>query len=432
MISDKSYHRIFILLVAILGSACITYIYTTKLHYPPIRSDGVGYYLYLPALFIDHDITLKETARRSFDGKIPQWAGGQWIPETDSYLNSYHIGEAIMLAPFFFIGHALAALSNAEMDGFSTPYQYSAAFGGLFYLLAGIYYLQKMLRRVFSVSTVWLTLVCMTFGTNLFHYGTLDNCFSHIFSFFLFVCFLYCVEKWYSTPALITTVWVALIAGLITLVRPTNSVIFLYFIFYGVHDIASLKQRANLFASHCKLLLLGCAVYGLTLLPQLIYWKLVINRWIIISYLGAAFNFLHPQIINVLWSVHKGLFFWSPILLLATIGLFFLHRFKPALVLPTLLFMPLNLYIISSWATWDYGGSFGHRAFTESISIFAFGYAALVESISNALLKRVLVGLSLALTLLSLSLMYKYWLGIIPFNEMTWEIFTNTFFQFTR
>jgi hypothetical protein len=110
------------------------------------------------------------------------------------------------------------------------------------------------------------------------------------------------------------------------------------------------------------------------------------------------------------------------VLLLATAGFFVMRKYKRAYVLPTLVFMPLNLYIIASWRDWAYGGSFGHRAFVESIAIFAFGYASLVESQPDrAPARGMIIIASCLLVILSTRLMLEYWLGVIPFDGTTWQ-----------
>ena len=51
--------------VAMLAIAATVWIYTADLTYyegGPIRSDGTGYYVYLPAVFLDHDLTMRRTA----------------------------------------------------------------------------------------------------------------------------------------------------------------------------------------------------------------------------------------------------------------------------------------------------------------------------------------------------------------------------------
>ena len=56
--------------IGVLAIAATATIYAAHLTYynePPIRSDGMSYYVYLPALFLDHDVTMVRTAERSFE-----------------------------------------------------------------------------------------------------------------------------------------------------------------------------------------------------------------------------------------------------------------------------------------------------------------------------------------------------------------------------
>lgn len=57
-------------------------------------------------------------------------------------------------------------------------------------MTVGLLALAAILRRTFSPGVVAATLVVVTFGTNLFHYGTYDTTFSHIYSFCMVVLFL--------------------------------------------------------------------------------------------------------------------------------------------------------------------------------------------------------------------------------------------------
>jgi len=418
-----------VLLVGALGLISLTVIYGRRLNYPPIRSDGMGYYLYLPASIIDRDLTLQTTIARSFGGTSPEWAGVNRIRETNRLLIKYPPGEAIMLAPFFILAHGLTLVSGiAPADGFSVLYQAAAAIGGLCYVLLGLDMLRRLLETSFSPSVVWWTLVVMVFGTNLFHYATYDSIFSHAFSFCLFALFLYGVERWYAGPSAGRTIALAFVAGLITLVRPTNSVIFVFALLFDadINGREGVRERLSLLRRNARLLLAGALVYVGLLSPLVAYWKYITGHWIIFSYTGEAFAFSHPQILNVLFSVRKGLFFWSPVLLFATAGFFVMRKYKRAYVLPTLVFMPLNLYIIASWRNWAYGGSFGHRAFVESIAIFAVGYASLIESRPDrAPARATIIITSCLLVLLSTRLMLEYWLGVIPFDGTTWQRFTS-------
>jgi hypothetical protein len=416
--------KAFVPIVGVLGLLSLALIYGKQLNGPPIRSDGMGYYLYLPAAVIDHDLTLQRTVARSFGGQPPEWAGVNRVPNSKRLLIKYPPGEAILLAPFFLVAHvATLASASGAADGFSTNYQAAAAIAGLCYLLLGLSVLQRLLRRSYSPLVVWWTLVVMVFGTNLFHYGTYDAVFSHAYSFCLFALFLGAVERWYARPAAAATLALAVVAALITLVRPTNSVVFVFALLFGIIDGDTLRGRGRVLRAHGRLAAGGVLVYAAALSPLFFYWKHVTQRWIIFSYTGEGFDFAHPQLTNVLFSVRKGLFFWSPALLVATVGLLLMKRYKREYLVPALVFVALNLYVVASWRDWAYGGSFGHRAFVESTAVLAFGYAAVLERAFALGHRRLAVIVSCAFAALSTRLMIAYWLGALPFDRTTWQQF---------
>ena len=197
--------RFFTLTVAALGIISIIAIAALRFNFPPIRSDGLGYYLYLPAAFIYYDPSLQSIAEVFNSGQIPdvtpslwKYSGPALWEGSSNYLIKYPMGEALQMMPFFFIACATALLTSTPIDGFSPIFQYAAAFSGLFYATAGITVLWKVLERHFSQNTIMMALLGMVFGTNLFHYATYDSVFSHVYSFFLFSAFLYIIQRIYS------------------------------------------------------------------------------------------------------------------------------------------------------------------------------------------------------------------------------------------
>ena len=56
------------------------------------------------------------------------------------------------------------------------------------------------------------------------------------------------------------------------------------------------------------------------LAPQLAIYYQATGRVLVSSYGSMGFTFLSPHIWGVLFSVQKGLFFWSPLLLAAIAG----------------------------------------------------------------------------------------------------------------
>jgi hypothetical protein len=64
--------------------------------------------------------------------------------------------------------------------------------------------------------------------------------------------------------------------------------------------------------------------------------------------------------------------------------------------------------------------------------MFAITLCSLYEGVESAAWKRVMLVIIIAASALSFWLMLKYWLGIIPFDETTWELFVRTFFSLRR
>jgi hypothetical protein len=428
--------RFFLAAVGLLGICGIWGVYALHLNYPPIRSDGLGYYLYLPATFIYHDLSLQSIADVFMKGAptgVPNpslWVndGPSLWKNSSVYLIKYPLGTAILMLPFFLFACLLALATSAPYDGFSPVFQYLTAFSGLFYALAGIAVLWKVLARHFRQETIGIAMLGLVFGTDFFHYATYDSVFSHVFSFFLFSAFLWTVQRVYVEARGNYFALAGFLAGLIIVTRPTNGLWLLFGLFYGVDSRASLSDRFSFWKSHALEMLYAATLCALVLSLQLCYWKATTGQFVVFSYQGEQFNFSRPQIVNVLFSVRKGLFFWSPVWLLAIPGLLCLRKRAREYVVPIVLFLPLNIYLISSWHSWFYGGCFGHRAFVESTPIFAVCFCALYETLTASILRRALICLIVLSAVLESWLMLKYWTGVIPFDGTTWDYFIHTFF----
>lgn len=216
-------------------------------------------------------------------------------------------------------------------------------------------------------------------------------------------------------------------SGLIIITRPSNGIWLLFGILFGISSIRDISERLKFLKLHWHKILLSSVAFLCVLSIQLVYWKLITGSFIIYSYAGEQFNWTKPEVLNVLFSVRKGLFFWAPILLSVFPGLFFVRKIAKEYFIPMIVFFPLNVYVISSWYSWWYGGSFGQRPFTESIPMFAIALCALYEGVRPAWGKCIILLVIILACILSIWLTYKYWLKIIPFDGVTWNILVSTF-----
>jgi hypothetical protein len=412
--------RFFVPSVGVVGLVALALFYRANPDLPAIRVDGYGHYIYLTAIFVQKDLT--------FHKEVADW-GEHWDPnvglarvlDTGRYLNRFPPGVAVLMLPAFLVAHASAHLLGAPPDGFSTPYQAASALNGLLALLVGLSLLRRTLEELFTPGVVLATLVTLTFGTNLFHYGTGEASMSHIYSFALFAGLLRLVPAWYRQPTLWRTLGLGALMGLIVLVRNVNALVLLLVPLYGVFDGQTQRERLAFIRAHWRLgvpLVLGM----LAVLSILFgYWHYASNRWLAYSYPGQHFYFDRPQLLPVLLSVRKGLFFWAPVLLLAVAGLIRERRRILPYVVPVGLILLLQYYLVSSWWAWHYANSFGHRAFTEFSALFALGLGAFFAGLSSPR-ARVTVGVLCALFVaLNTLLMVQYWRGVLPTDRVTWE-----------
>jgi hypothetical protein len=390
----------------------------------PIRSDGLSYYLYLPAVLLDRDVSFRTTVQRDFGGR---YGAADLVPKRRGYLDKHQPGEAIMLLPFFAVGQLAAAASGAPRTGFSRPYQVAAVAGGIGFGLIGLAIVGVMLLRWFDRVVVSLTLVALTFGTNLFHYATYDAVYSHVFSFALVALIVERTLALADRPRGASAVVVGAGIGLLADVRLTNLTVVLF-------PVGVLLWRFRLEVRRLlPLALIAAGTAAVVFLPQILYWYRLTGHPFVNAYGGEpTLHPLHPHVVAVAFSVRKGLFFWTPLLAIAAAGLWLLRKWSAPVAVAAALTLVVHFWIASSWTQWFYGASLGQRAFVDVLPLFALGLAAVVSSALHAR-PVVRVGAAVAVSatvLLAVHATFEYWLGNIPQDLTTWHVYVKSFTQY--
>jgi hypothetical protein len=415
--------------LALICLAGYVFVYATGRAGPPIRSDGFSYYVYLPAWFIYGDPTLSAVADDCCGGEFPEFTAIIRWPGTGRWVNAHPIGVALMQAPLFLVSDALSRWTNLSRDGFTLYYQHAVGLSGLVWVVCGLWVLGGLLRRHFSDRVTMATLVALLFGTNLYHYATFDSFYSHPYSFFLVSALLELTERWHTSPTRRDTRLLGLVCGLIILTRHTNilllAIIPLYTI--GAHGLAGaislVQQRRH------DLLVVVLIAAGVVS-PQLALYYAATGRPIVSSYGTLGFDFGSPHLYGVLFSVQKGLFFWSPLLLVAVAGLLMLRGRARVFLLPAIVVLAADTYLIASWWDWQFGASYGHRGFIDLFPLLAPGLATVFEWSAQRRGRRVAVTVATGLAVaLSVVQMLQYWNGILPVSDTTWAQYRAMFLQ---
>lgn len=333
-----------------------------------VRSDGSGYYAYLPALFLYNDPTFERAKQAEAVYHYGDISNYYVFKTADgSHYNKYFPGLAVMQVPFFLLACLFAKLIGAPVDGYSTVFQVFFWIGSLVYTFAGLFlwlrFLRLFLKEKMGQIAPALLLFCV--ATPVVFYSFFTPSFTHSYSLFLIAALLNVVFKLKDEITSRRMVLTGLLLGLLFLLRPTNLVVVLAlpFLWNAASDFREWFNR--IFSQH-KWKIVWVILSFIVLVSILpIVWKWQTGNWIVWSYSGEGFDFLHPPLWSALLSFRMGLFLHTPVLLLVVMGWWFWFRENRFQAIWWAFYALVNCWIIFSWWCWDYESPFGNRPFTE-------------------------------------------------------------------
>ena len=357
--------------------------------------DCTGYYMYLPAVLLQHDLRdLKQTIyERDKAAHIQRDSTKDITDVGEVYFNNntpiikYTCGIAILESPAFLLAHIIAKALNQPDTGFSKTYIFTVQLWNLLFAFVGLCLLAFVLAEFFQNhdSVIALTLFAVAVCTNLYHFVVYNTGMSHPYLFTLYAILLYSTINFYKNYNTKHALLIGISTGMITLVRPNEIICLLIPILYGVPQISGFKDRTvTLFKS--KSFYLAIILFAICALPQLLYWKSLTGHWLYYSYGKEAFDFKHSKISGGLFGFKNGWLPYTPIMIFAIAGLAPMFLQKGKTLLATLVFLPLHIYIIYSWWCWNYINGLGSRPMIEtyallSIPLGSFGYLALKNKV---------------------------------------------------
>jgi hypothetical protein len=386
-----------------------------------LRGDGLWYYSYAHSLAFDGDVDLANQYRSL---GIDRLSGSLLVRETGRARFTYPVGAPLLWVPFVELGHAGVWLRNAygletAYDGFSDPYFHAVALANLLFGFSGMLVCDRLLRRWYPPWASFVAVTGVVAGSFLAWYLTYHAIYTHALTFLLVSVFL---KTWIDGPTTAADyAKLGAVLGLAGLVRWQNLV-------FGLLPAIDLVER--LWRREWRPVLrsgaaLGAATFALVL-PQLVTWKLIYDRFYLGVPLGSDYvRWNDPFLTETLFSSRHGLFSWSPILLFAALGL-------PAFVwkelrkgLPLLAVALVVWYVDSTVADWWGGGSFGGRRFDSVLPILALGLGTVVVFATDFFARhpRLVTGAVVGSFVLGNGLlMEQYRKGRIPVDDtLSWE-----------
>ncbi len=377
-------HHLIILGIILLISIFLLLgrIYKTK---SAIGGDAVYYYATLRSIVVDRDLDFKDEFEYFYNQRSP-FTGNRKIPfilpinqTTGREPTKYPIGSAVFLIPPYLITHGiLTVLQIAGVgvvtDGYSLVYQASAAVASLLYAFLGLLFIYQLGKKIFDPKIAFLGTLFIWLATPLIYYMTMEPLTSQPLSFFCVSAFVY---LWYTTRnnrKLYQWIILGAIGGLMTIVRYQDSLLLL------IPIIDNLKKILPNFSK----VLVFLFFVGLIISIQLSVNNYLFGSPLRTGAYDAGFPYLlSPKIPYTLFSFQRGLYVWSPILIFASIGLYWLTKKIKLVGTLLVIFFLLQVYVVSSWIDPTQGDSFGNRILINSNPIFALGLMQFFKEMKN-------------------------------------------------
>lgn len=335
--------------------------------------DVANYYSYLPAYFANNGSFELQAKDPSFNVS--------YLPVCP--IDSLHIpkttyGMALLYSPFYALGYKIAYNQQDPLDGFSEAFATTIHWGMIAYSIFGLLLLRNFLVKFFSEKVTTITLLILFFGTALFFYSLSQSEMPHAALFFLFSAFMLCTYHWHLKPTLGKTILIGFLIGLIALIRPTDVMIGFVFLFWPINGQITFKEKGLFFLKNYKqLIIMGLAAL-VVWIPQMLFWKMRTGHLLYFSYGNEQFFWSDPQIFNVLFSYRKGLFVYTPLIILSLIGFYYIPKSMRGIRNTLIFLFVLNLYVVSCWWDWFFGGCFAARSFVQHFSYLSIPLAGFI------------------------------------------------------
>lgn len=410
------------------------FLLTLPLVTPRIRgADEIEYFSYLRSIVFDHDLEFGNEYQHFYD-RDPQGLAGfkatfldQREKDTGYHLNFGPLGSALLWSPLYLATHAGVLLARAlgatvAADGFSWPYQAAACYASAVCGFLGLLLVRHALLRFGRVgdAAATLTTLALWLGTPVVYYMTLAPGFSHAASLLAVTLTLWLwlrAREKGERARLRDWVLIGLAGGVAGLVREQDA---LFLLAPGLDLLGQMLGRRRLLTGLVRGLAMALAAL-VAFIPQLVAYRVINGHFRPSGHVGQKMNYLSPHFFQVLFDPSHGLFFWSPLLLLATAGLavrIWKRPDAPSLLLSGALVF--QVWINGAVESWTQAGAFGSRRFVAGTLIFAWGLAVIATGTLTRWGRAVAAGLLASFVWWNGSLMVQFGLRLMDRQGLEW------------
>jgi len=384
-------------------------------------ADEIEYYSHLRSAVFDRDLDFTNEYEHFYRANPQGLAAFKETfldrrePKTNRPINFAPIGSAVVWSPFFLAAHSLVknGVLRGPADGFSPAYAGAVAYGSSFLAILGFLLAFQSLKRFLGVTEglALLSALAVWFGTPAFYYMTVAPAFAHAPSIFavslLFFLWLRAREK----DGVFDWLLMGLAGGLAMLIREQGA---LFLIVPGL-DLGFRLAKGDAKRSLER----GVAVIGAAFIvfaPQFLAYQELNGSFGPTELVQRKMDFSSPHFFDVLVNPGHGLLLWTPLLIVAFLGLLRgIGRLRAVGVFVTLGLLA-QVYINGAILSWHQAGAFGSRRFVDSTVLFVIGFAFGLMAVTPRT-QKIIVAIAVWW---NLSLMMQFGLRLMDRQQLDW------------
>ncbi|MBI3932615.1 MAG: hypothetical protein HY317_04310, partial [Acidobacteria bacterium] len=338
---------------------------------PEFGADSPSYYVYLRSAAFDRDL--------DFTNEWVHWDYRlRRLTPTGLRRNVQSVGPAVLWSPFFLAAHVYVLADGVlgghryAADGYSAPYRRSTALGTLTLVVLGAGLLFHALAARHGPGVALVAVVGASAASPILYYAFVMPTMAHGPAFAVAAAAVAALLAVRDVPSLRGWVLVGAALGALALARWQAVVFALLVGLVAAEGLVRRTVRPVFVAAAAAAALLAFA-------PQLLAWQALFGRALTMPQGGGFVDWSSPHFLDTLVAADHGLFSWTPVLLVALLGLVAALPRDPLLHGGAILVLLATAWVNGGVSTWTGGDAFGARRFDAVIPLLALGLAVAVE-----------------------------------------------------
>ena len=397
--------------------------------------DALHHYVQLRSAVFDRDLHFRNEYVRMYrlQGGEP---GTEWVYEptqTGHVRNLMPVGPALLWAPLFLVVTAILGVANAlgagyPIDGYGRLFQAAAGMTGVAAASTGAWITWKTAAQLFTARVAIWSCLTIWLASSTIYYSLVSPTYSHAASFLATAVFWL---MWVRAPEERSPRRYAIlgaVAGLAALMRWQDAILLASI---AAEILLRLRNRRLSFSEAARSGAIAVACAAVAFLPQMIVWAVLYGQPLALPQGPAFMRWSEPALIKVLFSDNHGLFSWTPIVLVAVLGVPLIARRDSNLAIGLGVFLLLSWYVNAAVVDWWAGEAFGARRFVSCVPVFVLGFAAIVDRWSPSLRAlaacATVVIVHTGLLLLQYQLFMHGWRDLAPYPEGAYGLWLARF-----